>query len=205
MFDKIYLNILKLKFNLKFLLKKRKRKRKKYPRLYIGSLKPLISRINRTKQTVTISRINYSQKKNFKPNLIVLFIWNNNFFLERIVNKKKKNCEPNSAHTMWWDSHQSGQKGIDLHKYLKFTNVQSNQKRTNFITYLLKWMMLIIKSISNIKIRISVMSSYLLYIIPLAFSTASQPSHSCPNPYLFFFKFTFSSHQWGLPPLLSLF
>lgn len=86
-------------------------------------------------------------------------------------------------------------KGIDLHKYLKFTNVQSNQKRTNFITYLLQWMMLIIKSISNIKIRIRVMSSYLLYIIPLASSTASQPSHSCPTPYLFFFfQFTFFPH-----------
>lgn len=55
-------------------------------------------------------------------------------------------------------------------------------------------MMLIIKSISNIKIRISVMSSYLLYIIPLASSTASQPSHSCPTPYLFFFQFTFFPH-----------
>lgn len=152
---------------------------------------------------LTISRISYSQKKNFKPNLIVLFIWNNNFFFGRIVNQQKKKkklwtefCSYNVVGlTSKWA------KGIDLHKYLKLTNVQSNQKRTNFITYLLKWMMLIIKSISNIKIRISVMSSYLLYIIPLASSTASQPSHSCPTPYLFFF----SSHQWGLPPLLSLF
>lgn len=60
--DKIYLNISKSKFNLKSLLQK---KEKKYPCLYADSLKPLISRINQTKQMLTISRISYSQKKIF--------------------------------------------------------------------------------------------------------------------------------------------
>lgn len=68
--DKIHLNISKSKFNLKSLLQKKK----KNPCLYANSLKPLISRINQMKQMLTISRISYSQKKNFKPNLIVLFI-----------------------------------------------------------------------------------------------------------------------------------